>query len=127
MTVEAQADARDRGVRPELLHVSAYLAPWVAFSFFLPEPHRALAVGLLALLGVLLACAGVWCRRYAEAAGLDGAAWSFAGVATLGFAMLVLLVWTPRADETLPTYLCDGCGRLGAAHEPFCFGCGAHA
>ena len=126
MTPDADADM-EVGVLPELLYVVAYLAPWVVFSFFLPEPHRAAAVGLLALLGALLMGAGVWSRRHAEREGLDGAAWSFGTVASLGLGMMALLVWRPRAGETRPSYLCHDCGRLGAMHEPFCFGCGAHA
>lgn len=126
MNVEAQSDEPGWGLRPEALYVIAYLVPWVAFSFLLPDPHRAAAVGLLALLAVLLGAAGAWSRRHAESAGLDGAAWSFGAVVSLGLAMVVLLAWRPRPGETAPRYVCHGCGRLGDLHEPFCFGCGAH-
>lgn len=110
---------------PEPLYVVAFLAPWALVSVFLPTPLRAGFLGLLLLLGLLLGAAGAWTRRRAEKMGLDGASWSFAAVVSLGGAILVLLFWGPRADERLPSWLCDDCGRAGAMHEPFCFGCGA--
>ena len=125
MTSDTREDAAPGGL--DLLYVVAYLAPWVVLSLLLPDPHRAAAVGLLVTLGLLLAAAGAWSRARAAAMGLDGAAWSFAAVVSLGLAMLVLLLWSPRPGETLPSYLCHDCGRLGAHHEPFCFGCGARA
>lgn len=111
---------------PEPLYVVAVLAPWALFSLLLPPGHRATALLLLALLGLLLAAAGAWARAHAERRGLDGAAWSFAAVASLGFSNGAMLLWDPRPGETLPAWLCHECGRAGALHEPFCLGCGAH-
>lgn len=111
----------------DLLYVVAYLAPWGVLSAFLPGAHRAAAFSLLVVLALLLLAAGAWARARAASRGLDGAAWGFAAIVSLGLAMLALLAWQPRAGETLPSFLCHDCGRLGAMHEPFCFGCGAHA
>lgn len=114
-------------VPPEPLYVAAVLAPWGLLSLLLPTPHREAAFCLLAVLGFLLAASGAWARRHAESEGLDAAAWSFAAVASLGYANAAMLLWRPKAGETLPGYLCHECGRAGAMHEPFCFGCGARA
>lgn len=112
-------------IHPELLYVAAVLAPWLLLTLLLPTPHREAALGLLALLALLLAASGAWARRHAEARGLDPAAWSFAAVASMGYANAVMLLWRPEPGETYPAYLCHDCGRPGAMHEPFCFGCGA--
>ena len=101
----------------------AFLAPWAFLSVLLPDPWRVEALGLLALLGVLLFGAALWAGRKAEALGLDPEGWAFAAVVSGGYAMGVLML-NPKPRPRL-SYLCDACGREGHIHEPFCFGCGA--
>jgi len=101
----------------------AFLAPWAILSALLPDPWRLEASILLVALGGLLIAAGVWAGRKAQSIGLDPDGWTFAAVVSLGLANMVLLT-NPQKRASL-AYLCDECGREGALHEPFCFGCGA--
>lgn len=103
----------------------AFLAPWAILSALLPDPWRLEASVLLVAMAGLLVAAGAWAGHKAQAIGLDPEGWTFASVVSLGLANMVLLA-NPKPRASL-AYLCDECGREGAIHEPFCFGCGSTA
>lgn len=103
----------------------AFIAPWALLSFALPPAWRWKALALLALLGLLLALSAMVAERLARARQLDAAWWSFLAVVTFGASTLALYKWKDGAAGH-PQFVCHGCGRLGDAREPFCFGCGTY-
>lgn len=107
------------------LTAAAFIAPWALLSFALPAQWRWKALALLALLGLLLALTAMVAERLARARQLDVAWWSFLAVVTFGAATLALYKWKAGYGGN-PQFVCHGCGRLGDAREPFCFGCGTY-
>lgn len=111
--------------RLEGIALAALLAPWGLAAWLLPLPLRVAA--WLGLLGVAIVAllAAAWSRQRAEALGIDAERWALLAVMTLGVSTIMLT--SKPAPSRGATFLCDGCGRIGALHEPFCFGCGAVA